>query len=115
MVYLNPPFYLINGVVLLPDHADPLQWYYQPVAPHFTMIRDSSGQMVPSLQLIMYTGAAGNGGFINCDVNIGLDPDAHDDIESELRSKANLSDRPRIVPLPVVDGSVNMILLEGQS
>lgn len=115
MVYLNPPFYLINGVTLLPDHADPLQWYYMPLGPHFTMIQDASGQMVPSLQLIMYTGSAGNGGFINCDVNIGLDPGALDDIASALRSKANLSDKPRLVSLPVVDGSVNMILLDKQS
>jgi hypothetical protein len=115
MVYLHPPFYVINGVSLLPDHADPLQWYYMPLWPHFTSIQDASGLLVPSLLLVLYTGTAGSGGFINCDVNIGIDPDALDDIATQLKNKANLADKPRVVPLPLVDGSVKMILLDKAS
>ena len=33
MLYLNPPYFLINGVSIFPDHADPLQFYYLPMMP----------------------------------------------------------------------------------
>ena len=33
MLYEAPPFYMINGVSIMPDHADPLQHYYMPLRP----------------------------------------------------------------------------------
>ena len=40
MLYLKPPYYLINGVTLFRDHEDPLQWYFLPAAPKLTMLTD---------------------------------------------------------------------------
>ena len=40
MLYLNPPYHVIEGVSLLPDHADPLQFYYQPLSPHLTLLEN---------------------------------------------------------------------------
>jgi hypothetical protein len=116
MLYLNPPFYFINGVSIFPDHEDPQQFYYLPAAPHLTQLLDAaSGQRIPQLQLIEYRGEAGNGGFLNFDCNIGLEQDALDDIANELKSQAKLRQPPRLAPVPVVDGTVKLILLDKQT
>jgi len=116
MLYLNPPFYFINGVSLFPDHEDPEQFYYLPAAPHLTQVVDSaSGQRVPQIQLIEYRGEVGNGGFLNFDCNLGIDQDALDDIASELKSQAKLRKAPRLAPVPVIDGTVRLILLDKQT
>src|SRR5690348_4142182 len=102
MLYLNPPYFLIDGVSIFPDHADPLQFYYLPMMPHLTMVKDSSGSVLPQLQLIEYEGAAGTGGFINFDVNLGIDPDQLNEVTQKLRRQANLSDDPRLSPVTFV-------------
>ena len=73
MLYFNPPYFVINGISLLPDHEDPLQWYYMPVAPHFRSEPDNSlpgNPEIPMISLIKYRGNAGNGGIIDFDVNL---------------------------------------------
>jgi hypothetical protein len=115
MLYLNPPYFLINGVSIFPDHADPLQFYYLPMMPHLTMVKDSSGKELPQLQLIEYTGAAGSGGFINFDVNLGLDDGALAEVTQELKRQAKLTDNPRLSPVTFVDGTVRLLILGAQS
>jgi hypothetical protein len=116
MIYLNPPYFLINGVSVFPDDSDPLQFYYLPMMPHLTMVTDSvSGASTPQIQLIEYEGAAGTGGFLNFDVNIGLDPDALNEVQSQLQRQLNLTGQPRMSPVTFVDGSVRLILLGAQS
>jgi len=115
MLYLNPPYFLINGVSIFPDHADPLQFYYLPMMPHLTMVKDSSGKNLPQLQLIEYTGAAGSGGFINFDVNLGLDDDALTEVTQELKRQAKLTDNPRLSPVTFVDGTVRLLILGAES
>src|SRR5437763_7283023 len=111
MLYLNPPYFLINGVSIFPDHVDPLQFYYLPMMPHLTMVKDSSGKLLPQIQLIEYEGAAGTGGFINFDVNLGLDDDALAEVRQELKRQANLADDPRLSPVTFVDGTVKLLIL----
>lgn len=116
MLYLNPPFYIIDGVSIYPDHADPLQFYYLPVAPKLTKIKDEvSGQVIPQIQIIKFRGEAGNGGFLNFDVNIGVDQNKLDIISGKLRSQARLRDKPKLAPIPVIDGSVKMMLFGMQT
>lgn len=116
MLYLNPPFYIIDGVSIYPDHADPLQFYYLPVAPKLTKIRDEvSGQVIPQIQIIKFRGEAGNGGFLNFDVNIGVDQNKLDIISGKLSSAARLGDKPKLAPIPVIDGSVKMMLFGMQT
>ncbi len=60
MLYLNPPYFVINGVSVFPDHEDPQQFYFLPMMPHLTT--DGTGGAVrPRIQLIEYTGSAGAG------------------------------------------------------
>ena len=61
---------------------------------------------MPQLQLIEYEGAAGTGGFINFDVNLGIDQDALTSVKQKLQQQAHLSDTPRLSPVTFVDGSV---------
>ena len=116
MIYLEPPFYIIEGVSILRDHIDPLQFYYLPMAPRLTRITDqTTGQHIPSIEVIKFRGDAGNGGFLNFDVNIGVDQDKLDIIRDEIRSKERLRDTPRLSPVPVIDGSVRMMLFGMQT
>jgi hypothetical protein len=115
MLYFNPPYPIIEGVSLLPDHADPLQWYYMPLAPHLTMVND-----LPQIEVIKYRGTtdAGtpvNGGFLNFDCNIGIDESTLRKIASKLQNMFSLSDVPRLAPVQVVDGSVKMMLFGVES
>lgn len=124
MLYLNPPFHFIDGLSLLPDHADPLQWYYLPMAPHLTTSPDAvTGQELPSLQLLLFRGAVAHegetevptGGFINLDVNLGVSQKTLDDLRGKLQAQANLREAPRLAPVPVIDGSVRLLLLGKES
>src|SRR5436309_4662732 len=113
MLYLNPPFFVIDGVSLFPDHADPLQYYFLPMMPRLTL--GGPDGKVPQLQLIKYRGKAGTGGFLNFDVNVGIDPDDLADVARQLRNAAKLDDLPRLAPVPLVDGTVKLLLLGAES
>lgn len=116
MLYLKPPYYLINGVTLFCDHEDRLQWYYMPAAPQLTMVVDRvSGARIPQFQLIKYRGRAGNGGFLNFDVNLGIEPDVLAEVRRELRSLEHLTDDPRLSPVLLEDGTVKLMLFGKQS
>jgi len=111
MLYLNPPFHIIEGISLLPDHADPIQYYFMPLAPHLTLRKDAqSGQLIPQFQFIKYRGRAGNGGFLNFDVNLGVEQEVLENVRAQLKQAAKLPVTPRLAPLPLVDGSVKMLL-----
>ena len=112
MLYLNPPYFVIDGVSIFPDHADPLQFYFLPMMPHLSTAKDAvSGADLPQLQLIEYEGAAGTGGFINFDVNLGIDDDSLASVKEKLRQQAHLDDTPRLSPVTFVDGSVRLLIL----
>jgi hypothetical protein len=111
MIYLNSQYYLIDGVSLLPDHADPLLWYRLPMMPRLNTSKDASGADMPAIQLIEYVGAAGAGGFIDFDVNIGLEPDVEQSVKQKLQQQAHLSDLPKLSQVPFVDGSVRLLIL----
>jgi hypothetical protein len=116
MLYLNPPYYVIDGVSLLPDHADELQYYFMPLAPHLTTIEDAqTKQQIPQIQVIRFAGETATGGFLNFDCNLGISDDRLAEIGAELRSKANLKDDPKLAPVPVIDGSVRMMLFGKES
>lgn len=55
MLYLNPPYYTIDGVTLMPDHEDPLQFYYMPMSPHLSVMKEGDLK-IPKIQVIKFTG-----------------------------------------------------------
>jgi hypothetical protein len=111
MVYLNPPFPLIKGVSLLPDHERQDLLYYLPMSPHFTRVKDPrSGQNVPQFQLVRYRGDTGSGGILNFDVNVGVEPSLLEDVASECKRMLSLKKTPVLNPVPLFDGTVKMML-----
>lgn len=111
MLYLRPPYYIINGITVLPDHADPRQFYYLPAVPRIARRADSaSNEDVPQLQLLKYRGSAGSGGFLNLDVHLGLTEEELSALRSEVERREELDAPPRLAPVPLVDGSVRMML-----
>jgi hypothetical protein len=112
MLYLHPPYHVINGVTLLPDHKNALQYYYQPLAPRLVTRRDEAWDMeVPTLQLIKYVGEAGSGGFLNFDVHLGLSGEELAAVRQEVRRIEGLSEPPRLGPVPLIDGTVRLMML----
>ncbi|MDR4467760.1 MAG: hypothetical protein MRJ68_05570 [Nitrospira sp.] len=118
MLYLHPPFHLINGVSLFRDHEQPGQWYFQSAIPLLASALDGNGVSIPQVQLIKFRGSAGNGGFLNFDVHLGLrtnsqeEADVLDEIRRELKKLEGLKDLPRLSPVPLVDGSVKLMLFD---
>ncbi|WP_423603680.1 hypothetical protein [Sphingomonas sp. MS122] len=111
MLYLEAPYYYVNGVTVFRDHADPLQYYYMPSQPRLRTQPDANGVEVPRLQLIKYRSlVAGVGGFLTFDVHVGLSEKEVDDIASEIRRLARLPAMPRVAPIQPIDGSVRLLI-----
>ncbi|HTA44026.1 MAG TPA: hypothetical protein VK789_16350, partial [Bryobacteraceae bacterium] len=109
MLYESPPFYMINGVSIVPDHADRLQYYYMPLSPRFVTRKDGAID-VPQILLIKYRSSTRVGGFADFDVHLGLSEEELATVRQELQRLANLDELPRLTPAPVVDGSVKLML-----
>jgi hypothetical protein len=101
---------MINGVSLFPDHENKNLFYYLPMGPKFTRVKDGN-QSIPQFQLVKFKGAAGTGGVLNFDVNVGVDPDVLDDVANECRNMLSLHQKPVLSPVLLIDGTVKMMLL----
>lgn len=114
MLLLDSRSMVVDGVCVFPDHADEGVWYYQPTMPHLTTTTNPvTGQQDPSFLLLAYTGSEGAGGFLNFDVNVGLPADKLADIAQQIADAQNLRDTPRVVPVPLVGGTVKLQMLDG--
>ena len=112
MLLLDSSVREINGISIFPDHADPEQWYYLPLSPHLTTVRDETlGIDVPQFSLIGFRGDAGTGGFLNFDCNVGAAQSQVDDLAREIANSENLRSMPRIASVPLVDGGVKLMML----
>src|SRR4051812_589308 len=112
MLYLNPPFVAVNGLVAYPDHADPLQWYFLPEQPRLSVRKDEQGHDIPAFSLIRFKSAAGhNGGVLNFDVDLRVDDGLLADAAQTIRSMVHLSALPRLAPVVVEDGTVSLTVL----
>ncbi|MEU1973665.1 hypothetical protein ABZ477_18560 [Microbacterium sp. NPDC019599] len=120
MLYLNPPYYVIDGVSLMPDHEDPLQFYFMPMSPHLSVMQEGELR-IPKIQVIKFTGRPTpdadivSGGFLDFDCNLGIDPERLAAIADQLRGEAGLSDLPRLAPVPLIGGTVRMMLFGKES
>jgi hypothetical protein len=110
MLYLNPPFHLIEGVTVYADHADPNQFYFLPAAPHLTVIDG-----VPQIQLIQFTGSAGSGGFLNFTVDLGISDELFKTVRGKIAGIFNVQGDVLLAPVPLEDGKTRLIMLGKQS
>ncbi|MEX5710279.1 hypothetical protein AB1484_18710 [Parafrankia sp. FMc6] len=114
MLLEAPPYYFINGVSLMRDHTDPLQYYYLPLGPSF-VTREEGGAEIPQFLLIRDMSQGKASGFADFDVHLGLPAGGQDGLRDELQRLAGLDRPPRLAPVPVVDGSVSLMLFGAQS
>jgi hypothetical protein len=105
MLLLDARSAVLDGISVFPDHADPLQWYYLPTAPHLTVLDET-----PMFQLIGFRGSR-QGGLLSFDCNIGLDDGRISALKQKIRSQFDLDDDPRLAPVPLVDGTVHLIVM----
>lgn len=111
MLYLNPPYLMINGVSIFGDHLDELQYYYLPLNPRL-VTRTENGAEIPAFSLIRFKGGSGDsGGFLNFDVDLRVDDEELDDIAGEIQSQRRLRDKPRLAPVPLESGTVKLLIL----
>lgn len=135
MMYLEAPFYEIEGVSIYSDYNDPLQYYFMPNAPHFSMVEhEVDGEVVkkPALLFIKYRedlddydGQADHptgGGFLAFDVDLGYEPEFLDKVkqklEQELRGTGRISDpmaEVKLSPPQWKEGNVQLMLLDRRS
>ncbi|WP_452223649.1 hypothetical protein [Lacinutrix chionoecetis] len=116
MLYLKPPYHIIDGISVFRDHEDEEQYYFMPLDPHLTVIEDEdTGIEMPQIQLIKYRGEAGSGGFLNFDVNLGVSEDQLSALASAIQAKENLRNEPRMAPVPLLDGYVKLMILGKQT
>jgi hypothetical protein len=114
MLYLKPPFYMINGVAVFADHANERQFYYMPAMPHLSTVAEEINGVrveVPQIQLLKFRGGAGNGGFLTFDVNLGVADTVLADVAVELKRLHRLRDNPILSPVIVEGGTVRLIIL----
>ena len=119
MLYLKPPFHIIEGTAVFADHANEQQFYFMPAMPHLTTIFDPAvGVNVPQIQLLKFRGGQGNGanngrggGFLTFDVNLGLEQSRLEDIKTELKRIYRLREDPILAPVVLEGGSVRLIIL----
>ncbi len=112
MLLLDARTRVIDGITVFPDHADPEMWYYMPTAPHLSVVQDAAaGVERPQFLLIGYRGDAGTGGFLEFDVNVGAPQDVLDAVARKIADAEHLARAPSLAPVPLVDGSVRLMML----
>jgi hypothetical protein len=116
MLYLAPPFDIINGVTVLKDHKSDLDYYFMPGMPALSSEFDPvTGQNIPQISLIKYRGEEGTGGLLNFEVNLGVDEATLDDVCAQLQQLHHLREKPRLAPVVLEDGRVRLMILGKQT
>lgn len=115
MLFLQPPFLIIEGVAVFGDHLGE-QFYYLPAMPHLSTMRDEvAGVDLPQIQLLKFRRTAGDGGgFLTIGVDLSFDETRLENVAAELRRIHHLDRDPVLGPVPLEDGSVRLMIL-GQS
>jgi hypothetical protein len=115
MISLKPPFFDINGLIVMGDDSDPLQFYYYPPNPQLALNADGS----PAFLFVRFKedrpvplGVEAGGGFLNFDVDLRVDPDVLSDASRQIRAQLGLNADPRLVPLQYRSGTTRLIFLD---
>lgn len=116
MLFLKPPFHIIQGVTVFADHEREDVFHFAPAMPHLTTLPDPvTGQPIPQLQLLRYRGTAGTGGFLNFGVDLGIPAERLEEVRMELKRLHQLRDKPVMSPITFEDGEVKLLILGAAS
>ncbi|HEX2704839.1 MAG TPA: hypothetical protein VHM65_03710 [Candidatus Lustribacter sp.] len=111
MLSLEPPYPVIGGYALLPDHADPLLYYAMPAGPRLAMLDTG-----PALNLTLYAdsgaGAARtSGGILSMTTELVVPGDVLAALPGQLASVRGITGTPRVVPVSFESGTVELAVL----
>jgi hypothetical protein len=116
MIYLEPPYIIVDGLMILRDHADPLQYYYYPLAPRLALQPDGA----PAFLFLKYRedltslpeGAEPGGGFLSFDVDLRVDEETLASARRRIRRDMNLDQDPRLAPIDYRAGKLRLLFLD---
>ncbi|MCC6588926.1 MAG: hypothetical protein IT168_19675 [Bryobacterales bacterium] len=115
MLFLNPPYYVIDGHTLLSDHADPTLFYAIPPTPALAL--NAAG--LPEFSLVQFLGGADakrmDGGLLNLTVELPITDDTLARLSSRLKAKLNAPGNIRVIPVLFDDGVVELVALGATS
>lgn len=112
MITLEPPYPVVDGYALLPDHADPGLFYALPTEPSLAM---ADGR--PALSLIQYLGGGAgaakiSGGILQLTTELVIPPEVLATLPAGVARQRNLTGRePRVVPVTFDTGTVELTVL----
>jgi hypothetical protein len=108
---LDPPYPVVDGYALLPDHADPELFYALPVAPNLAMV---DGR--PQLSLIQYLGGGAgaakvSGGVLQLTTELQVPSADLAALGAGLARVRGLTGTPRVAPVVFDSGTVELTVL----
>jgi hypothetical protein len=115
MMYLHPPFYMFEGVAVVPDYDDPFQYYYFPNRPHLAV---DNGH--PAVRLLVYKADLDElkpeeesvAGFFYFDTTLEWPEETLKKVAKKIQDQENLDRLPRLSPLLYKSGTVRLIFLD---
>lgn len=115
MMYLHPPFYMIEGVAVAPDYDDADQFYYFPNRPHVAV---DNGR--PAIRLLVYKSDLDElapedeevAGFFYFDTTLAWPEETLEKVARKIQQDRNLARLPRLSPLLYKSGTVRLIFLD---
>ena len=118
MLSFTPPYYLIDGYTLLPDHADPGLFYVLPAVPRLAQTPDH--QAAFSLVQFLGGGAGASkiaGGLLTLSTELSVPEEVLPTLRSQLAAKLPGESRDRLQLMPVLfdEGTVELIALGSSS
>jgi hypothetical protein len=116
MIYNAPPFLVVEGVVVLRDHADVKQFYYYPNNPRLALNPDGS----PCFNFVRFRrdlsalppGVEPGGGVLNFDVDLRIDDDVLQQVKRKIKEQLNMNDDPLLSPIEFKNGRTRLIFLD---
>lgn len=122
MLSFGPPYFQVEGMTVMSDFHDPLQFYYFPNRPKLSV--DEQGR--PAIRFIILKEAQDEiernpdgtaaeddvAGFLVFDTDLAWDSEAVRKAERFIKREMDLADTPRLAPLPYKGGTVQLTFLD---
>src|SRR3954453_17395468 len=116
MMYLHPPFYMYEGVPVVPDYSDPRQFYYFPNRPHLAVDEHNR----PAIRFLVYKENLDEitpeeeqaTGFLFFDTSLAWPEETLKKVAKKIQDDLDLDDLPRLAPLLYKSGTVRLVFLD---
>lgn len=117
MIHLNPPYHVIEGHTLLPDHEDSGLFYAIPPAPMLALTPEADR---PAFSLLQFLGGGTGarrleGGLLNLSVELHISDETLQRLRARLKTKLNAPGSVRVTPVLFDDGVVELVAVGASS